>query len=195
MSDGRAIPSADRAADLALWIVVAAGCALFVLRPSLTGRAWTPQVLLAGYLMLGLVAASAPVAEATGRSMHPSVVAAAGVVAVVAAAVVAAAAAVGPSFPLPRTAEVLALNSVAAVAEELFFRRLTYGSLLRFGTLAAIVGSAVAFALVHVPIYGAAAIPVDLGAGLVFSWQRWASGGWGAPAATHVFANLVAVLR
>ena len=190
MSDGRAIPSADRAADLALWIVVAAGCALFVLRPTLTGRAWTPQVLLAGYAMLGLVAASAPVARATGRSMHPIAVAAAGVVAVVAAA-----AAVGPSFPLPRTAEVLALNSVAAVAEELFFRRLTYGSLLRFGTLAAIVGSAVAFALVHVPIYGAAAIPVDLGAGLVFSWQRWASGGWGAPAATHVFANLVAVLR
>ena len=36
---------------------------------------------------------------------------------------------------------------------------------------------------------------VDLGAGLLLSWQRWASGGWGAPAATHVVANLVAVLR
>jgi membrane protease YdiL (CAAX protease family) len=177
-------------AELALWIVVAAGCALFVFRPSLTGRAWTPHVLLVGYVMLGLIAASAPVSRPSVRSIHPIVVATAGILAVVAAA-----AAVGPSFPSPRTAEVLALNGVAAVAEELFFRRLTYGSLLRFGALAAIVGSAIAFALVHVPIYGAAAIPVDLGAGLVFSWQRWASGGWGAPAATHVFANLLAVLR
>jgi len=122
--------------------------------------------------------------------MHPIVTTSVGIVAVAAAA-----GAVGPSFPLPRTVEVLALNSVAAVAEELFFRRLTYGGLLRFGAAAAIVGSALAFALVHVPIYGPAAIPVDLGAGLVFSWQRWASGGWAAPAATHVFANLMAVLR
>jgi membrane protease YdiL (CAAX protease family) len=190
VSERRALPSNDLAADLAMWVVVAAGCALFVLRPSLTGRAWTPQVLFAGYLLLGLVAASAPVARPSGRSMHPIVVTSVGIVAVVAAA-----GAVGPSFPLPRTAEVIALNSVAAVAEELFFRRLTYGGLLRFGAFAAIVGSAVAFALVHVPIYGPAAIPVDLGAGLVFSWQRWASGGWGAPAATHVFANLMAVLR
>jgi membrane protease YdiL (CAAX protease family) len=192
VSERPALPStaSDRTADLALWVLVAAGCVLFVIRPSLTGRAWTPQVLLAGYLTLGLVAALAPIARPMGRSLHPIVVTVAGV-----AAVLAAAAVVGPSFPLPRSAEVLALNCVAAVAEELFFRRLTFGGLLRFGALTAIVGSAVAFALVHVPIYGPAAIPVDLGAGLVFAWQRWASGGWGAPAATHVFANLLAVLR
>jgi len=37
--------------------------------------------------------------------------------------------------------------------------------------------------------------PVDLGAGLLLSWQRWAGGSWGVPAATHAAANLLAVLR
>jgi membrane protease YdiL (CAAX protease family) len=53
----------------------------------------------------------------------------------------------------------------------------------------------VVFALVHLPAYGTAAIPVDFGAGLLFGWQRWASGTWTAPAITHGAANLLAVLR
>jgi hypothetical protein len=48
---------------------------------------------------------------------------------------------------------------------------------------------------VHLPAYGVAALPVDLGAGLLFSWQRWASGTWTVPAATHAFANALVVLR
>jgi membrane protease YdiL (CAAX protease family) len=59
----------------------------------------------------------------------------------------------------------------------------------------AIVGSAVAFALLHVPLYGVAVLPVDLGAGLLLSWQRWACGTWTVPAATHAAANLLAVIR
>jgi membrane protease YdiL (CAAX protease family) len=81
------------------------------------------------------------------------------------------------------------------VAEEALFRRVAYGRLERFGALVAIVGSASLFALVHLPAYGVAALPVDLGAGLLMSWQRWASGSWTVPAATHAAANLVAVLR
>jgi CAAX prenyl protease-like protein len=53
----------------------------------------------------------------------------------------------------------------------------------------------VLFALVHVPVYGISALPVDLGAGALFGWQRAVSGSWSAPAATHVFANLMAVIR
>ena len=60
---------------------------------------------------------------------------------------------------------------------------------------AAIAISGVVFALVHLPAYGTAAIPVDLGAGLLFGWQRWASGTWATPAITHGAANLLAVLR
>ena len=169
---------------------IGAGCALLVVRPSLVGRSWTAEALGACYLLLGSVAVLAPVPGRTRRFLGPVVVTVAGV-----AAVVIAASVNGPALPLPRTAEILVLNAVAAVSEELFFRRLLFGGLLRYSPLAAVCGSAALFALVHVPIYGTAAFPVDLGAGLLFSWQRWASGGWGAPAATHVFANLVAVVR
>ena len=57
------------------------------------------------------------------------------------------------------------LALVAAVAEEALFRRVLYDRLLRFGVVAAVAGSAV-FALVHLPAYGVAAMPVDLGAAL-----------------------------
>jgi membrane protease YdiL (CAAX protease family) len=87
------------------------------------------------------------------------------------------------------------LSVIAAVSEEALFRRLAFGALDRLGTAVAIAGTAIAFGLVHVPLYGTAALPVDLGAGLLFSWQRWASGSWGAPAVTHVAANVLVVVR
>jgi hypothetical protein len=37
-------------------------------------------------------------------------------------------------------------------------------------------------------------LPLDLAAGLIFGWQRRATGSWTAPAATHVIANLLASL-
>lgn len=49
------------------------------------------------------------------------------------------------------------------------------------------------FAVVHVTVYGAWVLPLDLAAGLVLSWQRWATGSWGVPAVTHVVANLLVV--
>jgi membrane protease YdiL (CAAX protease family) len=103
-------------------------------------------------------------------------------------------AAVRSLFPiplLPFSAAAALGGSVAAIAEEAFFRRFLYGWLARWGTAIAIVGSALAFAAIHGPLYGAAALPIDLGAGLLFGWQRWATGGWTAPAATHVVANLL----
>lgn len=99
------------------------------------------------------------------------------------------------SNPLPRAAFwAIAASVVAAVAEEIFFRRLVYGWLERWGGAAAIVGSAALFAAIHVPVYGLAVLPLDFAAGLIFGWQRRATGGWTAPAATHVVANLMASL-
>jgi membrane protease YdiL (CAAX protease family) len=80
---------------------------------------------------------------------------------------------------------------VAAVAEEIFFRRLVYGWLAPAGDALAIVGAAALFAVVHIPAYGLRALPIDLAAGLVFGWQRWATGGWIAPALTHAAANIL----
>ena len=94
----------------------------------------------------------------------------------------------------PLGASALPLAILAAVAEEALFRRAAYGWLERFGPAVAVVGSALLFAAVHLPLYGAAALPVDLGAGLLFSWQRWAAGTWTVPAGTHAAANVVAVV-
>lgn len=99
------------------------------------------------------------------------------------------------SNPLPRAAGVaIASSVVAAIAEEIFFRRLVYGWLEKWGTPLAIAGSAALFAAIHVPVYGLGVLPLDFAAGLIFGWQRRATSSWTAPAATHVFANLLASL-
>ena len=86
------------------------------------------------------------------------------------------------------------MSLLAAIVEEALFRRAAYGWLARYGVSIAVVGSALLFAAVHLPFSGLAALPIDFGAGLLFSWQRWASGTWTVPAATHSAANLVAVI-
>ena len=87
------------------------------------------------------------------------------------------------------------LNGLAAVAEEAFFRRHLYALLEgSWGPAAAVVGTAVAFAVVHVTVWGWWVLPLDLAAGLVLSWQRAATGRWSVPAATHVLANTLALL-
>jgi membrane protease YdiL (CAAX protease family) len=134
-------------------------------------------------------AASRPAARGAAAPLGWAVPLGIGLAAVALAGVVA-----GPAPP-PRVGAVAAgLGLLAAVAEEALFRRLLYARLVRYGVVAAVLGSAVLFALVHLPAYGTAALPVDLGAGLLLSWQRFASGRWTVPAATHAVANLLAVI-
>ncbi|HWD09936.1 MAG TPA: CPBP family intramembrane glutamic endopeptidase [Actinomycetota bacterium] len=83
-------------------------------------------------------------------------------------------------------------SALAAIAEELFFRRLVYGWLATWGPVVAIGGSAALFAAVHVPVYGFAVIPIDAAAGLLLGWQRWMTRGWTASGVTHLVANLIA---
>ncbi len=98
--------------------------------------------------------------------------------------------------PLVPPARPAALAGVvaAAVAEELFFRRLAYGWLARWGAAIAASGAAVLFALVHAPAYGIGVLPLDFAAGLLFGWQRWCTGGWTAPAVSHGAANILQLL-
>jgi membrane protease YdiL (CAAX protease family) len=96
--------------------------------------------------------------------------------------------------PAEMTARVLALSTLAAVAEEALFRRVVFSELVPGGAGLAVLGSAALFAVVHVSVYGFWVLPVDLGAGLVLSWQRWASGSWAVPAATHVIANVLVIV-
>jgi membrane protease YdiL (CAAX protease family) len=163
---------------------------LLVARPFAQAATGTRIALFAAsYLTIGLASIAVPMGRERPH-LAPGLALLWGFGAVVVAANVA-----GSPVPLPWSAAALPLSLLAAVAEEALFRRLAYARLEPFGTAVAIVGSAVLFGLVHVPAYGLTALPVDVGAGLLFGWQRWASGTWTVPAATHAVANALAVLR
>jgi membrane protease YdiL (CAAX protease family) len=171
-------------------LVVIVGCGVLVARPFAEAATGTRTALFAtSYMMIGLASIAVPL-EREHPHLPPGLALLWGFGAVVVAANVS-----GSPVPLPWSAAALPLSLLAAVAEEALFRRLAYARLEPFGTAAAIVGSAVLFGLVHVPAYGLSALPVDVGAGLLFGWQRWVSGTWTVPAATHAVANALVVLR
>lgn len=179
-------------APVATAAVVLGGVALLAWRVRLTGaddpaRSLGLAVALAGVLVASLVVPS------VDRRRGLRTVVAVTLAGIAAFALVGAI--VGPRPPAPWAATAIPLGLLAAVAEEALFRRVLYGRLLRYGPVPAVVVTAVAFALLHVPAYGWVAFPVDLGAGLVFGWQRHAAGTWAAPAVTHAAANLAAMLR
>jgi len=164
----------------------------------LVARLWLPALGAAGRVaglaavLVAVLAASmvVPVPRST-RRIAPALALGVGLVGL---AIVLAT--TDQAAPAPYAAWALPLALLAAVAEEAVFRRAAYGALERRGAIVAVGATALAFALVHVPFYGVAAFPVDLGAGLLLSWQRWASGTWAVPAATHAATNLaITVMR
>jgi membrane protease YdiL (CAAX protease family) len=170
------------------WILVAAGTAALLLRTRLLAlpdlpRAGALALVLGAILVACLLV---PVPRATSRRLAPAAGLAIGLAAVGVATWVS-----GPLVHLPFSTWALPLSVLAAVAEEALFRRVAYAWLERWGAPVAVMGSAALFALMHAPLYGAAVFPVDLGAGLLFAWQRWATGTWTVPAATHSAANLL----
>lgn len=86
-----------------------------------------------------------------------------------------------------------ALATVAvATAEEAFLRGALYDAVARaHGANAAVIVAAVAFAALHVPLYGWHVLPLDLAVGLVLGALRLWSGTWTAPAIAHAGADLV----
>lgn len=185
------LASIGRRTELGGLLVLAGSVALLLSRPALSATRSAPIVLVALYA--AIAGASAVVNIAPGErsaALAPSTVLKLGLVGLGTVAWLS-----GAPVPIPWSPWAPVLGVCAAVAEEALFRRLAYGRLLRFGVPVAIVGSAAAFALLHVPLYGVAVLPIDLGAGLLLSWQRWASGTWTVPAATHAAANLLAVIR
>ena len=55
---------------------------------------------------------------------------------------------------------------------------------------ASLLSSYLAFALLHVPLYGWHVVPLDLGVGLAFAGLRLTTRGIAAPAAAHAIADL-----
>jgi membrane protease YdiL (CAAX protease family) len=186
----RPVLAAPRAAVL----VVAAGCAVLTARPLLLEATGVGPAPLFASLFLALLAVSL-LWPAPGERAEPGLAPVVPVLAVgIAAFAVGRLLLAGSPPPAPATALVVALNSLAAVAEEAFFRRLVYGALLGGGPVLAVGGSALLFAAVHVTVYGLWVLPLDLAAGLLFGWQRQATGSWVVPAITHAAANLLVVL-
>jgi membrane protease YdiL (CAAX protease family) len=166
-----------------------AGSGLLVLRLRLIGYPSAPVLFAGIYALVGVASLAVPIGPQDDGRLSPVGALALGVGAMAVATVVS-----GPVIPVRLGPQALVLNSLAALCEEAFFRRFLYGRLAAFGAVAAVAATALLFALVHLPAYGMAAFWVDLGAGLLLSWQRWASGTWTVPAATHVAANLLVVL-
>ncbi len=166
---------------------MAAALVVFVARPMLPGGHAGLIGLFAGLLVLG--AAWPLFAETRPSGAVAGAVLAAGIGAFGIARLLG-----GGRPPVPARAGYVAAVTLAAVAEEIFFRRFVYAVLRPRGVAMAVGGSAVLFALAHVTVYGWWVLPLDLAAGLVLSWQRWASGTWAVPAVTHVAANLLVVL-
>ena len=168
---------------------VATGCAVLAARPLLLHNTHAVAVVVVLFAALLAVGVAWPAV-----SKAPPAAAGAAPVFVLGAGAFAAGRLLGGHAVGPVAGRLVLLNVLAAVAEEAFFRRLVFAALLPSGAVFAVSGSAVLFAAVHVTVYGAWVLPVDLAAGLVLSWQRWATGTWRVPALTHVLANLLVVI-
>jgi membrane protease YdiL (CAAX protease family) len=162
-------------------------CSLLLIGRLLVIREGAMMIPLLILVYLAILAISHP-APGTfdSRSLLPLTL---GVIAVLCAGL-----AFSAPFAWRSTSGGVALSLLAAVAEEGFFRGMLFVRLDPYGRGLAILVSAASFALVHIPFYGWASLPLDLGAGVLFGWQRSDSGNWAVPGATHALANLLAVL-
>jgi hypothetical protein len=176
---------------LAAALVAAAGTAMLTARPPIVAASTRPVAVLGAlFVVLAAVAAGWPVPrDAHPPAVPPRTATALGVGAVLLARVLGAGRAPGSL-----TVVTVALGTLAAVSEELWFRRFLHGLLEPAGATVAVTATAALFALVHVPIYGWGVLPLDLAAGLVLGWQRAATGSWAPGAVTHTVANVVVLL-
>jgi membrane protease YdiL (CAAX protease family) len=178
-------------------VALLGGCVLLVLRPPLLRATSAPvSMLVAVFALVGAVGAWWPAPgghHRRGGEDRPA--APVGLALLVGVGAFGVGRLIGGGHsPGTLTLHLFVLNSLAAVAEEAFFRRLCYGILGSGGAAWATAGSALLFALVHLTTYGAWVLPIDVAAGLVLGWQRWATGSWRVPALTHVLANLLVVV-
>jgi membrane protease YdiL (CAAX protease family) len=84
-----------------------------------------------------------------------------------------------------------AVTIMVAVGEEAILRGVLFDAVLNaVGPPAAIAVTCLAFALIHVPLYGWHVVPLDLAVGIWLAGLRLVSGGVAAPAIGHVIADL-----
>jgi membrane protease YdiL (CAAX protease family) len=189
----RPAPAATRFAACSGAIVAACGCGVLAARPAVLATSSTPATMLAFvFAALLVIGVALPLPGAAAARAPTRVVGAVTLVGVLAFAL--GRVAIGGHAPTAATFSAIAANTLAAVAEEIWFRRLCYGLLAPAGPGFAVAATTVLFAAVHVSTYGITALPLDLAAGALLGWQRVVAGSWTAPAVTHVLANLFVLL-
>lgn len=100
---------------------------------------------------------------------------------------------VGTSFPAGDFPVWAGVVTLVAVAEEALLRGVLFAAIAEaLGPGAAVILTAVAFALLHVPLYGPGVLPLDLAVGIWLGTLRVVSGSVVAPAAAHALADIAA---
>lgn len=81
--------------------------------------------------------------------------------------------------------------TVVAFAEELFLRGVLFSILLRWrGAWVAVAGGSIAFAGLHIPLYGWHSVPLNLAVGVLLGMLRVSSHNFIAPGIAHVATDL-----
>jgi membrane protease YdiL (CAAX protease family) len=84
----------------------------------------------------------------------------------------------------------LLVTALVAITEEALLRGVLFAHVTQLhGDRAAVLITAVAFAVLHVPLYGWQVLPLDVAVGVVLGILRLVSGTWVAPAVAHVLAD------
>jgi membrane protease YdiL (CAAX protease family) len=85
----------------------------------------------------------------------------------------------------------VAVTVAVAVGEEVLLRGVLFDATnAAAGPWAAVALTSVAFALLHVPLYGWAVVPLDLAVGVCLAGLKLVTGSVAAPAVAHVVADL-----
>jgi membrane protease YdiL (CAAX protease family) len=170
-------------------VLLAAFAGAVVVRVAVAGPAG-PQSAPAGLVFAATLAAVCVLARATTVLTTRAVLLGLVGAAVLVAPVVASGAGIGRSSAgfLPWAAA----TALVATAEEALLRGALFDAVTRWrGSDTAVIVGAVAFAALHLPLYGWHAMPLDLAVGLALGALRLAAGTWTASAIAHVGADLV----
>jgi membrane protease YdiL (CAAX protease family) len=192
LARGQSVVARRRPNAVELLVVLGAALALRLLGAGTAGAASEPGAAVFAVLLLG---AAARAGWRPGR-LRPSALAwgVLGAVGLVAGPAVLRLA--GPPHPLLHvTAAGFPLWAVVvtgvALGEEVLLRGALFAAIDEaVGVNTALVATTVVFALVHVPLYGVHALPLDLAVGLWLGGLRVATGGVAAPATAHAVADL-----
>ena len=189
---GRVEQPSDRADALAAGLLAAALAGAVAVRVALAGPAGAGSIPAGLVFAALLVAVAARAISAPRLDRRTLALGLAGAVVLLLPVVMSATVrAIDPPGAAPSYAGWAAATAVVATAEEAFLRGALFGALQRWrGTDVAVVGAAVAFAALHVPLYGWHVLPLELAVGLGLGALRVVAGTWTAPAVAHVSADL-----